>query len=147
MRTTLYVLLILALVCCSQKAERDVTSSNHDSIEDIKLQRTADSDDAFITEWVLQLSCDGSIVCNACPMVLFKKDGLGIINANGLLITNFKWESKEGRLTIVNSSSESLIGGGEYNFAFKRNGESVGLRLIEINNGNCYQLYTSIDKR
>jgi hypothetical protein len=131
---------LLLLVSCREKVAQVPTTLNDESVKDIKWGEIAPPDPRLLGEWMIQLSCDESFVCNQCPHVLFRDNGMGVTTySSEWPKDNFRWEVKNDSVKLV-TTYESYFADGEYSLTFKIEGDRVKLTLLDSKQGKCYQL-------
>lgn len=115
----------IILASCGHKQSKSETKS-----------QSALIDDRIIGQWMLWGSCDGSIMCNQCPEVVFKVDGFALsIYTNTIM----KWDYSGTNVKITNAVSEyDIIQDGEYSVNFLNNDKLM--ELIHLKDSTCYKM-------
>jgi hypothetical protein len=140
MRTILLIAILLpVLVSCDNKVK--MSDKNRDStvIENIELGKTSLLDNKLLGEWTVHLSCDGSIMCNACPKISFRADGFGSTTNGVGIVQNLRWEMTGDRLEISNLTTDNIVDNGEYSMTYRTEKDIIALELIEVANSDCYK--------
>jgi hypothetical protein len=140
MRTILSIAILLpVLLSCDNKVQTSDKNQDSTVIENIELGKTSLVDNKLIGEWTVHLSCDGSIMCNVCPKISFRADGLGSTTNGVGTVQNLKWEMKGDKIEISNFTTDNIVGNGEYAMTYRTDKDIIGLQLINSTNSDCYK--------
>lgn len=123
---------------CEKKktAELEITPR-----EIIKWHKDSTSGNKLLSEWTVQASCDGSIMCNACRRIAFRASGSVTMTNSARIFEVMRWEIKNHRLKIVNTTQDSVINNGEYKMKYETGKDKItSLELVEVKSSHCYLL-------
>jgi hypothetical protein len=140
MKTLLTPLIIFTLLSCDKKGTTEVNQSGPGQLENTLAGKDSTSDNQLLGKWTLQLSCDGSIMCNQCREISFRADGFVTITNPARTFEVMKWEIENDRLKITNITNDSIVDNGEYKLKYKTDKGITELELVEVKNSDCYML-------
>lgn len=97
MKTFLYPFLSLVLICCKQ-AEIKPALKEFNSSDKI----FSDTDSIFGSWTMCAIASNGQMIqMNTCPIVTFKKDGVGYVSNNAFVSNTFQWRLRNFGMKII----------------------------------------------
>jgi hypothetical protein len=140
MKKLLTLLIIFALLSCDKKGTTEVNQSSRGQLENAIKGEDPTSDNQLLGKWTMQLSCDGSIMCNQCREISFRADGFVTMTNPVKTFEVMKWEIENGQLKIININNDSIVDNGKYKMKYKTDKWITELELVKVNNSDCYLL-------
>lgn len=139
MRTILIAIVIPLLFSCDHKVKTSDGNLESKVIENIVLGATSSLDNKLLGDWMVHLSCDGTIMCNVCPKISFRAQGFAsTINGVGMF-QNLKWEMKDDKIKISNFTADVIVEDGEYTMKYQTDEDGIELVIINSVNSYCYK--------
>jgi hypothetical protein len=137
MEKLITLLLALALFSCEKKVASEGIGHDSTALEK-EASKALKEGSKLLGEWRLQLTCEGSLDCNICPILTFRRDGAGTVD--NLVGGNqaMHWEVGNGRISITNIEKADMIDNGYYAYEILKDGEE--LKLTELTNTKCCKL-------
>jgi hypothetical protein len=132
-------LIIFTLLSCDKKGTPEINQPSLGQLESSFKAKDSIPDNRLLGEWTVQLSCDGSIMCNQCREISFRADGFVTITNPVKTFEVMKWEINEDKLKITNITSEGIVDTGDYSMTYKMDKNTIGLELIGSTNSHCYK--------
>lgn len=124
---------------CDKKVTTEISNLDNAPPEKIKWDKDSTLDNRLLGEWTVQLSCDGSTLCNVCPRISFRVDGYATTTDGVGTVQNMKWKIENDRLKITNFDTDSIVENGEYTMTYRTDKVSEELELIGAIDSDCYK--------
>jgi len=119
MKILITSLIVFALLSCDKKVTTKSIELDNTPLENIKWNKDSTLDNRLLGEWTVQLSCDGSTLCYACPRISFRVDGYGTTTNGVGTVQNMKWKIENDRLKITNFDNDNIVDNGEYSMTYR----------------------------
>jgi hypothetical protein len=141
----LLLFLLIGLTCCNTAGNRESTP---DGTNQTHLTKTPNNSvtNQLLGTWTIMLSCDGSMVCNQCPQIIFNSNGSATTSlGQPTFLNNVKWEIENNHVKIKPISGYVYVAEGVYQIKHGSNSDdTVELVLTEIKTSACYRLLKQI---